>query len=825
MQHLRHYEPDPARLADWLPWAALIAPGVVLHKDRLLQQTVSFRGPDLASSSANELRVASARLNNALKRLGSGWSFFAEAQRHTTQAYCTSAWTCPVGWLIDEERRNQHQAQGTHFDSQYYLTLVWLAPADAVKRTEAFFVEDPSRIDQDAQYEATRDLTFFQRTVQDMIGVMQACFPAVHALSDDETLTYLHSCVSTRRHQLKAPPTPMYLDALLTDEPFQPGEVSVLGDHYLMTASINGFPDETVPGILDALNHLNVEYRWCTRFICLDKADAEAELKKYRRKWFSKRKGFVTLIKETLSGQPSSLIDTDADLNANDANEALQELATDAVSFGYYTATVTVMDQDLTACEEKMNRITKVINQHGFATRLETHNAFQAWLSSLPGHVYANVRRPLLNSINLAHLFPLSAVWSGESCDDNLAEKFQAPYPLMVCDAVGGTPFRLSLNVGDVGHTAVFGPTGSGKSTLLSMLALQWRRYPGARVVFFDKDLSALAATMGVGGELFIPGDSERPVAFQPLAAIDQPKTLQWASEWLALVMDLQKVQLTPSQHAEITSALKSLAGAPKAQRTLSGFAALVQDTDVRAALATYTTGPYATLFDADHEGLTVSDWMLIEMGELMALGDAAVIPALSYIFRSVTSRFGQGAPTLLILDEAWKFMNHPYFLSQFQTWLKTLRKEDVYVVFATQELEDALASPIASSILAACQTKLFLPNPEAGNPATQAAYVQCGLTQSEIETLQIATPKHEYFYRSPKGRRVFELQLGDVALCFAARSGDIERTALDQIAKEHPKEDWPRVMLQDRGLNWAVELLNQFTDQTPPVQPEDSLP
>jgi len=49
----------------------------------------------------------------------------------------------------------------------------------------------------------------------------------------------------------------------------------MLGEHFLLTSTINGFPTVTCPGILDALNHLQTEYRWVTRFIALDKAEAQ----------------------------------------------------------------------------------------------------------------------------------------------------------------------------------------------------------------------------------------------------------------------------------------------------------------------------------------------------------------------------------------------------------------------------------------------------------------------------------------------------------------------------------------------------------------------
>jgi len=70
MLYLNEYRARSRRLSDHLPWALLIAPGVVLNKDGAFQQTLEFRGPDLASATATGLMGARGQLNNALRRLG-----------------------------------------------------------------------------------------------------------------------------------------------------------------------------------------------------------------------------------------------------------------------------------------------------------------------------------------------------------------------------------------------------------------------------------------------------------------------------------------------------------------------------------------------------------------------------------------------------------------------------------------------------------------------------------------------------------------------------------------------------------------------------------
>ena len=126
MMNLAEYRKRPALLADYLPWAALVAKGVVLNKDGSFQRTARFRGPDLDSATPAELVGTTARLNNALRRLGSGWAIFVEAQRDAANRYPENRFPDAVSALVDAERKAQFEEEGAHFESGYYLTLCWL---------------------------------------------------------------------------------------------------------------------------------------------------------------------------------------------------------------------------------------------------------------------------------------------------------------------------------------------------------------------------------------------------------------------------------------------------------------------------------------------------------------------------------------------------------------------------------------------------------------------------------------------------------------------------------------------------------------------------
>ena len=244
--------------------------------------------------------------------------------------------------------------------------------------------------------------------------------PEIAWLDDAETLTYLHSTVSTKRQRVRVPEIPMYLDAVLADQPLTGGLEPMLGNAHLRMLTVVGFPTATTPGILDELNRLAFPYRWSTRAIMLDKTDATKLLTNIRRQWFAKRKSIAAILKEVMTNEASALLDTDADNKALDADAALQELGSDAIGQAYVTATVTVWDDDPRVADEKLRLVEKVIQGRDFTCMAESVNAVEAWLGRLPGHAYANVRQPPVSTLNLAHMIPLSAVWAGPARNEHL---------------------------------------------------------------------------------------------------------------------------------------------------------------------------------------------------------------------------------------------------------------------------------------------------------------------------------------------------------------------------------------------------------------------
>jgi type IV secretion/conjugal transfer VirB4 family ATPase len=810
MLSLREYRDRADRLADHLPWAALVAPGVILNKDGSFQRTLSFRGPDLESATQAELIGICARANNVLKRFGTGWALFFEAERREALGYPDSHFPDATSRLVDVERRAAFLAEGTHYESRYHLTVCWLPPADSTDTAGRSLVERP---DKDKGRDWPGALAGFIAETDRVLDLFASFMPSVRPLDDGETLSFLHGAVSDRRHDVAVPETPMYLDGLLADTPLVGGLEPRLGAHHVRTLTILGFPNMSRPGILDALNHQDFSYRWVTRFIALDKAQANKTLTSLRRQWFNKRKSVTALLREVLYNQPAQLLDSDADNKVADVDLALQALGGDHVAFGYLTTTITVSDVDRDRIEDKVRAVERIVNGLGFTCIRESVNALEAWLSSLPGHVYANVRQPLVHTLNLAHLMPLSAVWAGPARNVHL----DGP-PLLTAKTAGSTPFRLSTHVGDVGHMLVVGPTGAGKSVLLALIALQFRRYAGSQVYIFDKGFSARAAVLAMGGAhhaLGLGGDAGDALAFQPLRQIDLPVERAWAAEWIAALLAHENVSVTPEIKDALWSALGSLASAPIDERTMTGLAMLLQSNALRIALGAYTLdGPYGRLLDAAEQSLAFADVQCFETEALMGQG-AVVAPVLTYLFHRLEERF-DGRPTLLILDEAWIFLDHPLFAARIREWLKVLRKKNVAVLFATQSLADIAGSSIAPAIIESCPQRILLPNDRAIEPQSHQAYERFGLNDAQIDLISRATPKQHYYLQSARGNRLFELGLGPIALALCGTSDPASQARIDALLAEHGPADFASHFLRSADLDWAAALLAEARASNP---------
>lgn len=827
MYSLKEYREPTGQLVDALPWALLEAPGVVRLKSGALMRSLSYRGHDPEILTNEERVVLSGYLNEALMQLGSGWTMFSEIRRVRGHAYPYTQLEPGIAQVVEEIRRETFGKAGELFETTYVLTLVWSPSQSAGKklmeRALAFlgglFEGGEQAVDlKDIETKRREELEVFMRHTRDVAAQLRGMCASLHWLDDTEMLEWLHGTISTHRHPIRPPDTPMYIDALLADEPIQCGTEMKIGREHVRVISVKHYPNHSHPHLLGALETLPVEMRLCSRFICLSKEESIKHVEKYQKMLEAQAEKANPFVKQGSAQAVDSWIIEQAE----EARQGVMAIKRGEVTFGHHSLQIVVHHADYQTCRQRAEEVMTILRHQGFGCVEETANLKGAWLSTLPGHLWANPRRAIISSQNMSHMLCTQAVWMGDR--EQTHPRFEG-MAHVICRTSGGTPFYMNLNVRDVGHTTVFGPTGAGKSTLLVTLIMQWLKYEGAQVFAFDKGRSARACTLAAQGTFLELSVDHPQITFQPLGRINEPREFEFALTWLEEVATLEGVQVGIEERKALRLALESLKHTPKHLRTITGLTLALQHRTLRAAFEPYCDGPqgegvYAPLWNSDEERLGLSHVTTIEMEELMGSNARLIAMTLRYLFHRIEERL-TGPPTLLVLDEAWLFLSHPMFVPRIKEWLKVLRKKNTYVVFATQDISDALSSEIAPTLLQNCPTQILLSNSKAMQSEIYASYKKLGLSHGQIQAIATMKPHgvdRPYYLHNALGSRVFYLGLSALELALAENS-TVAHERMDLALRQARQTGVPWVVfyLELSGFHTMAERLRQNMSRARP--------
>jgi type IV secretion system protein VirB4 len=790
----------------------MVDDGVILQKDGSLLAGWKYRGPDVSAATPHELNGLSRHLNDAILNFGDDWMFHVDAIRRPAVSYAASVFPDGITQIIDDERRASYNTRASRqYETDYFLIVTHLPAPDAISRFNAFFVQGADR----SRVEWTNVLGTFAVALNTIADRLSG-FLKLERLDSDQLMSHLHHALTGRDHPVRTPPHGSYLNVILADQELVGGFEPRIGQMAIRAVAIQGYPHQSFAGQLELLNTLPFGFRWSNRLIPLGTHTAAKHIRHQQLQWFKKRKGAGAWVQEMVSKSNASApkpdddlwLDQDARAMAIDAGEAASENASGSVRFCFYTQVMVVMDPDPVRASYVASEILKVLNDAGFTGRIETVNALDAYLGTLPGHGYPNLRRPLISTRNIADLLPVTSVWPGLA--NNPCSFFPPKSPPLLWAATdGATPFRFNLHDSDVGHTLVLGRTGSGKSVLLAMIAAQFRRYPDTQVFVFDVGYSMWTLAKAAGATHYdLAAGRPDSLRFQPLAQVDRPSERAWAAEWLETLLALQGVSVTSVIRAKLERAIELIAMNDPAHRTLTELTAQLQNATLSSAIRPYTVGGnYGQLLDAASDDLQEGRFQVFEMKHLLALDDKVAVPVLLYLFHRIEQRL-DGSPTLIEIDEAWMALMHSLFGARINQWLLTLRKQNAAVVLATQSPSQLAQLSNRHTVVDSCPTRIYLPNPDAATPAQESLYRDLGLNDREIAIIQGATAKRHYYVKSSAGSRLFELGLGPVALSFlAAPSGssmEETRRHLEALIALHG-DDWPAVWLEERGhAAWA---------------------
>ena len=806
---------------DLMQYQAIVDDGVMLLKSGALMAGFHYRGPDQESATKEEAEFMSASFNHAVKSLEDGWMIHQITIRALSQDYPEGDFFEPTHALIDYERAEQFIAEGTHYETLAFVFLTYLPPmrqqGDLARRITNFFVGSSFH---DGMDDFERDIKKFEE------GVSRFADSFSHLIKqrrlrwsqeNDELVHALNLILNETNHPVRiGRENANLIDAMLARDA-ENGEHLVYDEEYVKVITVIGYPMESYPGILGEIEKLPLSFYWSNRFIIADYKYSHDKIKQDRKKWHQKQRSFFAQVTNNYNApvnQYAAQMVDELDISAAHLEEG-------AIIYGHFTSVIVIRNRNYDRLENNVRMITKVFERLGFESKVESYNALEAFLGSLPGHGRENIRKPFIHSLNLADLLPLTSDWTGsEHCPCPPPNYPPNSPPLIQAATVGTTPFRFSLHVDDVGHTLILGPTGSGKSTLLALIASQFDRYSDSQVFIFDKGYSMYPITVAsLSGCHYDLGKIDASGGLCPLAEIDEPSERAWASDWLEILLELQSTAVdtvTARDKALLREAVQTLGNATteNSQRTITDFIATVQSQKIKEMLSYYQLGQTGGSYVDGHKSdIVFSDLTCFEMEDLLHYGDKIVVPVLLYLFHQIEKRL-KGRPTLLIIDEAWMALSTPAFAERIKEWLKVMRKNNCAVVLATQQVSDIANSPICHAIVESCPTKIFLPNPEAKSENNHDLYVKImGLNSTQINLISYAVRKRQYYLTSPLGRRLFELGLGPATLSFVGAGSKDDIARIKQMIQKHG-ERWPYFWLKHRGLGNEAELWMTLYDK-----------
>lgn len=828
--------------SDLLLYQTLVSEGVVEMKNGALLAGWWFEGPDLESATKEEVEALSAYINRALMRLGRGWMLHVELVRKPTDRYPAGHFEEPTNMLIDLERHYFYRREGGHYESRIAVFITYLPPlleqSGKARKIGNFLLGGSEDEYRDSAEKALKDFEDKLSEVENMLTASRQirlermdCKPLAtceapdagkEPLINSDLLQALNYIVNGYWHPVAIPgPVPTYLDTLLARD-LLVGDPVIYDDKYIKVITVMGYPQGSYPGILQALSLLPFELRWSNRYIFTDWQDASGRLNSLRKRWMQKTRSFWAQI----LNQTDAPINQDAANMVVDIDEALTPLDAGDICYGHHTCVVVLRGKDEAELEERAREVMKVFEFRGFPSRIEQRNGTEAYIGSLPGHGYENIRRPLISSLNYADIIPSTTTWTGEEfCPSS---HFPPGSPaLLQAASVGSTPYRLNLWDGDVGHTLVLGPTGAGKSTLLALIASQFERYQGARIYCFDKGYSMFPIVSAcLDGAHYDIGADATAMRFCPLAAIDSPSDRLAAQEWLEAAIVLSKGSPpNPDERELIHAALESMAKTTTPDepqmRTMTNFVHTVQGLDLRKYLDYYTgDSPGGQLLDGESNDIRYRNFTVFELDHVFQMDAKLVLPIFLFLFREIEKRLDStvegkyNPPTLIVIDEAWMALSHEMFQSKIREWLLTLRKKNCAVVLATQNLSDIVNSPIRQTILDSCFTRILLPNPGAMSDDLKELYMgHLNLNRQQVRLIATSIMKRHYYYAAPNSRhyRLFDLALSPVALSFVGAANKNDLKKIRELQKQYGAE-WPAHWLTFRKLeDWGDLWLEKY--------------
>ncbi len=771
-----------ARAGDRLPYLRLIDESTLLLRDGSVMTAIQVPGLLFETEDSEALNAHAATREVVLRStLDARFVLYHHVIRRRVSVDLEAEFPDPISRHIDACWRDR-LGSGQLFVNDQFITLIRRparGKAGLVERVgKKFRRQDGDRLEPDP-----KDLRSLRAASQGLVAALSAYgatplgeYTGPQGSTNSEMLELLSALYNGEMRPVRKPADDVDighmlpyrrvsfgLDAIETRGSGAPEFAAMLG--------MKDYPEATSPGLLDSLLRLPFE-------MVVSESYAPTERQTARERM-------------DLAIRRLKSADEEAAAERADMLAARDALGNGAVGFGDHHLTVMVRERQLGQLDDAMAACAAALADTGAIAVREDTNLEPAFWGQFPGNEAYLVRRALISSANMASFGSLHGFALGQAQGNHWGEA------VTLLETTSATPFFFNFHHGDLGNFSVIGPSGSGKTVVMNFLAAQAQKF-SPRTILFDKDRGAELFVRGIGGR-YDSIRSGEPTGFNPLALPDTPGNRAFLRDWLGVLLKAEG----PEEEQTIAAAVDAAYANDASLRRLRHFRELLSGTrrpqpgDLADRLGAWIGagegpgGEHAWLFDNSEDRLDLGARVLgFDMTALLE-NPRLRTPTMMYLFHRIEERL-DGKPTMILIDEGWKALDDEVFAARIRDWLKTLRKRNALVGFATQSARDALESRISTALVEQTATMVFMPNSRARHEDYCDGF---GLTEHELALIR-TLPAHSrcFLVRQPDASVVVRLDLSgapEVLTLLSGRESSVRRLDLLREALGDAPSEW----------------------------------
>lgn len=786
--------------SELLPWFAQIAPGLVLCQDGSLLAGYTLAGSDVEGREDFVADQKIDQLQAAFRALNDRVTMWTVQERRFVSGYPNNVFVSPVATAIDQQWRESLEKR-----KNAVLTQRVFLGYNFPNKSEAFFEALRAEVQaQDGNFfkalkeVVTRKLVDKGAIAQvrgqlaEMVGEFERVLTAFSGIvelqlgfkriKDEEFLgeLYARANLASPKGAVNVPAGGVYLNTYLATDTIvrQHDQFEFKGPSksaYVAALSTTGTPLEAFSGDMDALMGVDAEYVLVQVFKFLDRQVAEKEIQDAEQFYKTEVKSVMTRTAERVFDTVSEKENTGNLALAQDAQQALVEMTTDDIAYGYYNMTLLAIGDSKRQAETSIETLASAMRARGYTVLRERQGLLPAILATVPGNANAIMRWKMVSAANLADLAPIRTISPGESTHPLFSRLAGTDVPPMIRFLTPhGVTYDFNPHATDLGHTAIIGGAGAGKTSLVTLLMTQFQKYKPSQTFIFDKDHSLMMATVLLGGKYTdFSAKGSKIVGTNPVRVMMKAGDDLRLRQWIEVVITAGGNDVSPQESQEIFVAIQQLRQTPESRWRLAAIVAYIAGSNKKLAakLAPYVDtsddeddilgkGAFAPYFDNYDDNLELASLIAMECGGILENSRLAS-PFMDYVFWSIEQRLDGTTPTLIYVEEAWYMLSNQAFANKMEDWLRTFRKKRAFVVFATQALDELARLPNIGSFVTNIPCQILLPAVK--NSVHQQADLYrdiFGINDEQLNLLSGAIPKRDYLLVKPDVTRLVSTQM-----------------------------------------------------------------